>query len=745
MANPLYEFARGGPPFSGVPAAVRLNPLGLHFWTLSYRTAVRYYESLTDVLRVYWDQIVQDVTAQLAVLDPGMGFVHGHYAAVFYGPPGSRGPWRSVYMNWNEFSDGADVEDLLDDQRPDSDKDDIDVQWLQIEVILAPAAPLRKFGSWDQKRIERARPMQTKRWYKERQKAGSIVQIKNADNNMCLEFCIAAYQKERKFREEKWARNKDERKEHELEVAGARERKSRRGAHEVIDAENSPETERKLAYYIKRGFNKPARGPEADFYKDAHSLAVRVWGAQEALTRERTLQSVDRYTEKLRVRIQVFQYDESGLQCSLIRQSWAEEDRIREAGGAPLLPPPMSANSPLISVLYTPPPADDLINPVGHFDLIPDRCNVAVKYLGFSSQYLFCNICCRHYERQTPHRCMSHCHVCGHWGCKGFLHAEDRIECKDCGRAFYGEECFDNHRKKLPSRSARPLLQTVDQAQRRINVKAEAGPPLRGKFKEGKWSMCESLMDCAGCGQRGVPRRVQDKKKQWHEHVCGHELCAHCDAFAPKEHECYVQPKEWKKPGQPDDYVCVDIECNTAGVHEPYSIRACHGLGDKKEGPAFLLGGCDREGQPLGVSTPESDWNASQRRVWHWFEGANCADRFVDWLLDLREERGKGFTVLAHNGSGYDYAVLYRAIYTRPGVALRHQIHTTYRGTKLLGIKIGHGKKAIHFRDFLLHVPGKLDDMVKTFGLTAELKASGLWTSKVTKKPQRGLGLAAFV
>lgn len=89
--------------------------------------------------------------------------------------------------------------------------------------------------------------------------------------------------------------------------------------------------------------------------------------------------------------------------------------------------------------------------------------------------------------------------------------------------------------------------------------------------------------------------------------------------------------------------------------------------------------------------------------------------------------------MLAHNGSGYDFPVLYPAIYSTPDMETRRTISTTYRGTALIGIRIGRGDNAIRFVDTWLHFSTKLSDTVKMFGLADEMKASGLSGGKVTK------------
>lgn len=90
--------------------------------------------------------------------------------------------------------------------------------------------------------------------------------------------------------------------------------------------------------------------------------------------------------------------------------------------------------------------------------------------------------------------------------------------------------------------------------------------------------------------------------------------------------------------------------------------------------------------------------------------------------------------MLAHNGSGYDFPVLYPAIYSTPDIETRRTIATIYRGTALIGIRIGKGDNAIRFVDTWLHFSTKLSECPKMFGLADEMKASGLSGGKVRAK-----------
>lgn len=121
------------------------------------------------------------------------------------------------------------------------------------------------------------------------------------------------------------------------------------------------------------------------------------------------------------------------------------------------------------------------------------------------------------------------------------------------------------------------------------------------------------------------------------------------------------------------------------------------------------------------------EYDAAGNQVWFWFEGADAGQQFIKWCLAKRERDQEGFTVLAFNGSNYDYAVLYPDLFAVAEGATRRSISPVYRGTQLISLSVGRGKTAIHFRDFMLHTgPRTLSSLIKTYGLKHELELCGL-------------------
>lgn len=156
-------------------------------------------------------------------------------------------------------------------------------------------------------------------------------------------------------------------------------------------------------------------------------------------------------------------------------------------------------------------------------------------------------------------------------------------------------------------------------------------------------------------------------------------------------------------------------------------IRVAVGLGTTADDG--ILGGYDAKGQRVerGDELMKGEYDALGNQVWFWFEGPEAGRDFIKWCLAKRDNDKQGFTVLAFNGSNYDYAVLYPDLFAATTGATRRSINPVYRGTQLISLSIGRGKTAIHFRDFMLHTgPRSLSSLIKTYGLKSELERCGL-------------------
>lgn len=518
---------------------------------------------------------------------------------------------RDLYLDLIQWRDNTVVglrpgEDLFEDSDDDKsdegdedkeedkeDKDEYQPDVDRLDRILRGEDPDAdsSVGAFDQKRVEAARPGQTEQWYRERQHK-TLINVRNVGNNLCLELAIAAHRKQVQLRQRSW----DEKQKREGKELSVKQR--------VVHASLSGPTQRCFANYLR------SCGRKSEWYKDARQLAVMALGENEAKAdRPRRLADLVKYHNKLECRLQVFTFQPDGTRPQRVYASW------EQPGAADL-----AENADLVSFVWTPEPPLSFPGPrIGHFDLVPASCDLAVAYLGAAPGYRQCPVCLTTFSRQTGHKCQMFCAACGQFGCPNRTgRVGEPQRCDSCHRCFFGATCFANHSKPLPPRAVRPLLQTIDAAQMQVEVPLEQGPDHpqhRFVAKAPRFSMCESLFDCPNCGP-GLARKVKvlvDGKIEYVDHRCGWEVCAHCRQFLAKTHECYVRQTDWREPGEPESYVCVDIECDTRGYHAPYLIRACVGLG-ARDGETRNLGGWDEKGRHVGA-TPEGNYTEDGKQV----------------------------------------------------------------------------------------------------------------------------------
>lgn len=162
-----------------------------------------------------------------------------------------------------------------------------------------------------------------------------------------------------------------------------------------------------------------------------------------------------------------------------------------------------------------------------HYTMI-DKVHLRLK-----KQKKFCRNCCQTYSNST-HRCRTQfqgsgnapisCALCG---CPNHSHIQEWVKqgkppnlwkpCKDCGRVFMGQECFDEHLKP-------------------------------GYVKN--FSVCESKWKCGKCKKtfrtpHGVQRNASRLFVSKEDHKCGLHFCNGCrEWIPPDEHYCPIQTYE---------------------------------------------------------------------------------------------------------------------------------------------------------------------------------------------------------
>lgn len=192
--------------------------------------------------------------------------------------------------------------------------------------------------------------------------------------------------------------------------------------------------------------------------------------------------------------------------------------------------------------------------------------------------------------------------------------------------------------------------------------------PNKGDLKK---SVCDTLFKC------GVCKKMYHKDKFCkEEHKCGDAWCKNCDCKVNHKdgHKCYMMPKKIKDVC--DKYIYFDFECSQdTGRHTMnYGIAQYQGESESKE-----------------------------------FMNIN---EFMTWLL---QDTHKGYSVLAHNGRGYDFQIIMEYIYRET----TFKPVVVYAGSKIMILTIK--ELRLRFVDSLNFLTMPLASFPKTFGIK-ELK-----------------------
>ena len=186
-----------------------------------------------------------------------------------------------------------------------------------------------------------------------------------------------------------------------------------------------------------------------------------------------------------------------------------------------------------------------------------------------------------------------------------------------------------------------------------------------------KPSVCDKLFKCEEC------KVIYSKEKYcMEEHRCGDCWCSNCDCKINTKdgHKCFMMPKKIKSIS--NRYIYFDFECSqNEGRHiMNYGIAQYH---DDPTSKCFYT-----------------------------------IEQFMEWLL---VDEHKGFSVIAHNGRGYDFQLIMEYIYKKTS----YKPVVVYAGSKIMILTIK-GLK-LRFVDSLNFLTMPLSSFPKTFGIK-ELK-----------------------
>lgn len=299
----------------------------------------------------------------------------------------------------------------------------------------------------------------------------------------------------------------------------------------------------------------------------------------------------------------------------------------------------------------------------------------------------FCPDCCKGYntEDAAHHSCLGRsCQSCqrtlspqNKGGCPDYAARKPHtLHCQDCGRDFYGTNCFDAH--KIPK-------------------------------GEKKTSLCQTFKKCLHCC-KGY--KVNPKKP----HKCYHEKCRHCKQWVNiYEHRCYIQRANTYE----ESYANLD--------EEDLEEESDEDDDEKKLPPLFVYADIECLVEPLEngkkqfvadhirYSTDEDPPNKS-----HPFSGDGCISQFIDTLYGLTEvgDYERDVFVIFHNLKGFDSNFILEELYRR-GVKVENQLTT---GAKTLMFSYWYLDARITFKDSLSFLPMPLAQLPETFNFEEHTK-----------------------
>ncbi|KAG8239562.1 hypothetical protein J437_LFUL019255 [Ladona fulva] len=302
----------------------------------------------------------------------------------------------------------------------------------------------------------------------------------------------------------------------------------------------------------------------------------------------------------------------------------------------------------------------DLIYGNGHY-------NVITSLTGAFNCGYYCTSCKQPYNTLKNHVCSKKCVRCG--GSKTCKKERDPINCNDCGRMFFGRDCFNNH----------------------VKIISEAGVGMK--------SVCSQVKKCTACS------KVYKTAGRKTSHVCGELYCAICKSFYTEEHYCYMQPDtaEKVKNKNNDLYVFFDLECrqdealdveSSVFQHVPVlcvvqqACKVCWDIADHET----LCAIC-------GIKQ-------------HIFDSA---DPVADFFKYLRLPRPNFSSVIciAHNLKGYDGQFLLKHVVS--DMKIIPEVLLT--GTKIMTMRVNN----ITFKDSLNFLPMPLSKLPKTLNIGNDL------------------------
>ncbi len=282
----------------------------------------------------------------------------------------------------------------------------------------------------------------------------------------------------------------------------------------------------------------------------------------------------------------------------------------------------------------------------------------------------WCHWCSRSvvYGDSNTHQCMRNCQVCNDDDCP-----TDVMEwetCVDCNKMVKNETCMRMH--KVNNRCTR--LTKCTKCLKRIKVNA---------------------------GRDHRVTKPSEVAERVANHVCGEKWCPACKEYLHPTHrdegKCFIQKEEPKttpldkQRNNDPKYIFFDFETHTS-----------QGSSDMVPGTKYVH----------TVDWAEAQYWNGERKTF------TTLDSFCEWIFNFNLH--DKYTVIAHNGKGYDFIFIQKWFATY-GVAKRFtNIRTIKQGSKVITLQVSLGRKTIRFVDSINFFISSLSKLPKSFNLKLE-------------------------
>lgn len=282
------------------------------------------------------------------------------------------------------------------------------------------------------------------------------------------------------------------------------------------------------------------------------------------------------------------------------------------------------------------------------------------------------------------HYCLRACRFCKSPDCpyedpdqKGVHSSQLWVQCPDCDRKLRHMKCFELH---LSSVCDTPFCTAC---------RKTIGTRRVHDYKE------IAQLKAKGLSPQEIELHYAALRKQLH--ICGEYWCPSCEMYTPQNHRkasrCHIavpREKKIKMDRKRDDnpcYIFFDFETESPCTPAEENLLELF---------------------PHTVNWAEAQyWNGERYTC-------DNIDTFCEWMLDFKKH--DGYTMIAHNGRGFDFMFILRWI-----------CHTSYRfkhlniqnsGTKALAFTISQGKQRIRFVDSMNFIQLPLAKLPASFSLT---------------------------